>query len=174
MIDEKDILDLSQKSFEELKKIFDALHAEEVEVSALRRRLHKAVDSLKKELTARIKEKKISFTDDEVIEALESAVEGVIVSPSLEKKEDLSKIEKELSQLREPPSLSNSELSDSLSKLLRWEKIISYQRRILHGWIDVLNEEIMRRKENQPEIIESKDVKELVEKISKILSRGFS
>jgi hypothetical protein len=173
MISEEDILNLSQKSFKELRKIFHSLQAEESKVSNLRHNIHQAIDSLKEELTRRIREEKILFTDDEIIKALESAVKSVLISPSLEREKNLSKIEKELSNLKESTSLSNEELSETLTKLLKWERTISYRRRILHGWIDVLNEEIERRKKKEPNIIESKDVKELVEEISKILSKGF-
>ncbi len=46
-------------------------------------------------------------------------------------------------------TLSDSDLRDLIRKLLEEERDISYQRRILHGKIDILRAELVARLQNQ-------------------------
>ncbi len=48
-------------------------------------------------------------------------------------------------------TLSDSDLRDLIRKLLEEEHDISYQRRILHGKIDILRAELVARLQNQVE-----------------------
>ena len=52
-------------------------------------------------------------------------------------------------------TLSDSDLRDLIRKLLEEEHDISYQRRILHGKIDILRAELVARLQNQVERGES-------------------
>jgi hypothetical protein len=52
-------------------------------------------------------------------------------------------------------TLSDGDLRDLIRKLLEEERDISYQRRILHGKIDILRAELVARLQNQVERGES-------------------
>jgi hypothetical protein len=52
-------------------------------------------------------------------------------------------------------TLSDSDLRDLIRKLLEEEHDISYQRRLLHGKIDILRAELVARLQNQVERGES-------------------
>jgi hypothetical protein len=48
----------------------------------------------------------------------------------------------------DPPdigALSNEELKDQISRLSEREQVVSYERRILHGKIDILRAELVSR-----------------------------
>jgi hypothetical protein len=62
---------------------------------------------------------------------------------------------------------NDQELKEILNQLLKQERKISYERRILHGKIDILRAELVRRKkerlgEGQP-IISDEDIERLSE-----------
>ena len=67
-------------------------------------------------------------------------------------------------------SMSDQELKELIEKLTGEEQEVSYQRRILHGQIDILRAELVNRlRENRPEgetLIKGDDV----ERLSQILS----
>jgi hypothetical protein len=48
-------------------------------------------------------------------------------------------------------TLSDSELSDLIDELMKEENEISYQRRLLHGKIDILRAELVARLKHKPE-----------------------
>jgi hypothetical protein len=64
-------------------------------------------------------------------------------------------------------SMSDSELKDLIRQLTEEETDISYQRRILHGKIDILRAELVNRLRNKheggEEVISGEDLKRLTE-----------
>jgi hypothetical protein len=74
-------------------------------------------------------------------------------------------------------SLSNEELRALLDKLYEEEQRISYRRRVLHGKIDILRAELVRRLKGQREagddVITGRDVNKLIDILSNDL-RGVS
>jgi hypothetical protein len=73
--------------------------------------------------------------------------------------------------------LSNEELRSLLDKLYEEEQKISYRRRVLHGKIDILRSELVRRLKGQREagddVITGRDVNKLIDILSNDL-RGVS
>jgi hypothetical protein len=67
---------------------------------------------------------------------------------------------------------SDAELRDVLDQLYKEEKKISYQRRILHGKIDILKAELVERlkqkRKSGESLISGKDI----EHLTKILAQG--
>ena len=74
-------------------------------------------------------------------------------------------------------SKSNDELRELLNELHEEEQRISYQRRVLHGKIDILRAELVRRLKAQREagddVISGSDVERLIEILASDL-RGVS
>jgi hypothetical protein len=74
-------------------------------------------------------------------------------------------------------SRSNDELRELLNDLHAEEQRISYRRRVLHGRIDILRAELVRRLKNQREagedIISGNDVERLIDILASDL-RGVS
>jgi hypothetical protein len=64
-------------------------------------------------------------------------------------------------------SLNDSELKDLIQELTKQEVEISYQRRILHGKIDILRAELVnrlrRKHEGGEEVISGDDVQQLTD-----------
>ena len=64
-------------------------------------------------------------------------------------------------------SLTDEELKDLINQLTEKETAVSYERRILHGQIDILRAELVNRlRENRPEggtLIKGDDVQRLSE-----------
>ena len=79
--------------------------------------------------------------------------------------------------LLELGSKSNDELRELLNELHEEEQRISYQRRVLHGKIDILRAELVRRLKAQREagddVISGSDVERLIEILASDL-RGVS
>jgi flavin-dependent dehydrogenase len=74
-------------------------------------------------------------------------------------------------------SMSDSELKEVIKQLTEEEMEISYKRRILHGKIDILRAELVRRLKDEREagadIISGHDVERLIDILSNDL-RGVS
>jgi hypothetical protein len=65
---------------------------------------------------------------------------------------------------------SDEELKEILHSLLQEEREISYRRRMLHGKIDILRAQIVKRKKHKLEEGESLFSEEDIEKLSAILA----
>ena len=62
------------------------------------------------------------------------------------------------------PNLSDSELRDLIRKYEKEENEVSYRRRILHGYIDILRAEVVaRRKKAGPGAVADIDIDRLTE-----------
>jgi FKBP-type peptidyl-prolyl cis-trans isomerase (trigger factor) len=79
------------------------------------------------------------------------------------KKEDLA---------AELSSRTDEELKELLEKLYAEEEKISYKRRVLHGKIDILRAELVRRLKNKRKRGEKLFTRQDIEKLSEILARG--
>lgn len=89
--------------------------------------------------------------------------------------DDESRIDDTLLDLE---SMSNDELRGLLDELYAEEQRVSYRRRVLHGKIDILRAELVRRLQDQNEsgggdVITGRDVSKLVDILSSEL-RGVS
>lgn len=89
--------------------------------------------------------------------------------------DDASRIDETLLDLE---SMSNDELRGMLDELYAEEQRVSYRRRVLHGKIDILRAELVRRLQTQNEqgggdVITGNDVSKLVDILSSEL-RGVS
>lgn len=69
-------------------------------------------------------------------------------------------------------SKSDEELKDLLDKFYAEEERISYKRRILHGKIDILRAEIIRRLKDKQRRGEKLFTSDDIAKLSEILARG--
>jgi hypothetical protein len=74
-------------------------------------------------------------------------------------------------------SKSNEELRELLDELYEEEQRVSYRRRVLHGKIDILRAELVRRmkseRESGDDVIRGSDVERLIDILSNDL-RGVS
>lgn len=69
-------------------------------------------------------------------------------------------------------SRTDEELKELLEKLYAEEEKISYKRRVLHGKIDILRAELVKRLKNKRKRGEKLFTREDIEKLSEILARG--
>ena len=69
-----------------------------------------------------------------------------------------------------PPSLSDAELRDLIRQLMEEERQISYERRILHGRIDILRAELQARLKQKVDAGESPLSEIDVAKLTEILA----
>lgn len=69
-------------------------------------------------------------------------------------------------------SKTDEELKDLLEKYYSEEERISYKRRILHGKIDILRAELIRRLTDKRKRGEKLFTKSDIDKLSEILARG--
>ena len=62
-------------------------------------------------------------------------------------------------------SLSDEELKQTIEELTAQEHQVSYQRRVLHGQIDILRAEVVarRQKDGRPSVLDDLDVDRLAE-----------
>ncbi len=68
---------------------------------------------------------------------------------------------------------SNEDLRQMLDELSREEKEVSYRRRVLHGKIDILRAELVRRLKQQHEAGEDAITGNDIDKLVKILSNEY-
>jgi hypothetical protein len=76
-----------------------------------------------------------------------------------------------LDNLPELSSLSDEELKTMIHELCSQEQELSFQRRILHGKIDILRAELVQRLSKKRDLGESLISDDDVSKLSEILSR---
>lgn len=69
-------------------------------------------------------------------------------------------------------SRTDEELKELLEKLRTEEEKISYRRRVLHGKIDILRAELVKRLKSKRKRGEKLFTREDIEKLSEILARG--
>jgi predicted HTH transcriptional regulator len=175
------VSDIGSMSDAELKGQIGELASTEQEISYSRRILHGKIDLLRAELVNRLRARhdagQESITDADVakltdlITAAESEATpgGPLVDAELETAEETgtSTVNEGFPDLSE---LSDPELKDLIRKLTEEEREISYQRRILHGKIDILRAELVNRMRTQREEGEATITGEDIEQLTEILS----
>lgn len=171
------VSDIGAMSDAELKGLIGELAGEEQEISYGRRILHGKIDLLRAELVNRLRARHDagaeSITDADVarltdlITASESdaspggrlaeATKGRGADPDSDSFPDLG-------------ALTDTELKDLIRTLTDEEREISYQRRILHGKIDILRAELVNRMRTQREEGQATITGEDIEQLTEILS----
>lgn len=167
-------LNLPEKKLEELKEAFDFLLQEEKKISIHRHQLHQEIDQLRRELSRRLK-KGISLKDEELFQAIWALIEGKDVIPL--EPADLSNwsaiTETKITSSKKPEKLSLEEIKEKLEFLLKEEGKVSYKRRLMQGKIDLLKDEVKKRLAKKENLVEAKDLEELVHELTAVLSNGF-
>lgn len=161
-------LNIEKKSVEDLKKLFAELSELEKEVSEFRNNLHQAANGLKAELINKLITNP-SLKDRQMLESLASTLESFPVS--CEKTLDEINLATFLalpSLTEKPDNGSIEELERKLNELLSKEAEVSFVRRLIHGWLDILKSELERRITKPETTIEA-----IIEEIGKILANKF-
>ncbi|MFT4048396.1 MAG: hypothetical protein QM648_01000 [Solirubrobacterales bacterium] len=163
----------------ELKGLIGELAGEEQEISYGRRILHGKIDLLRAELVNRLRARHDagteSITDADVAKLTDliTAAESE-AAPGGQLAEGADSAETVADAASEPfpdlGALSDSELKELIRKLTDEEREISYQRRILHGKIDILRAELVNRVRTQREEGQATITGEDIEQLTEILS----
>lgn len=172
------VSDIGSMSDADLKGLIGDLATEEQDISYGRRILHGKIDLLRAELVNRLRarhdEGKESITDADVAkltDLITAASEGS-PSPGGQLADATQKV-KGVTQMDSFPdlgALSDPELKELIRTLTDEEREISYQRRILHGKIDILRAELVNRMRTQREEGEATITGEDIEQLTEILA----
>lgn len=161
-------LNIEDKSVSDLKKLFVELSDLEKKVSNFRKKLHQATNSLRAELIKRLAEDP-SFGERSFLEGLDFALDSFPVSCEKNIEDfDLANLF-DLSSLPEKTAESSiEELEKSLASLRKREAEVSFIRRLVHGWLDILKSELERRVTRPGTTIET-----ILAEIEQILAGNF-
>ncbi len=161
-------LNIESKSVSDLKKLFAELSELEKEVSQFRNNLHQIDNGFKAELINRLAANP-SLRDRSLLESLASTLESFPVSckKSLDDV-DLANLFTLPSLTGKPTDSSIEELEKSLAALRNKEAEVSFVRRLIHGWLDILKNELERRLTKPETTIET-----ILNKIEQILASNF-
>ncbi|MCK4777994.1 MAG: hypothetical protein KAS39_06405, partial [Actinomycetia bacterium] len=168
------MIEIQGKSDSEVKEILNNYIKEEKEISKSRKEHHKKIDDLKKRLVENLKKINSKIPEEVVLKAILKLANGKNIIPFDDKEIDLK--EKALKdQGYSKVDKSIEEKKEHLRKMVFEEAKISFKRRILHGKIDIIKDDIKKRinEHKKAKDGEDEDLKVLVQKISKILSNGF-
>lgn len=169
--------DIGSMSDAELKGLIGELAGEEQEISYSRRILHGKIDLLRAELVNRLRARHDSgaeaITDADVarltdlITATDSeAAPGGRLAEATDSRGKSSSTE----PFPDLGALNDVELKELIRTLTDEEREISYQRRILHGKIDILRAELVNRMRTQREEGQATITGEDIEQLTEILS----
>ncbi len=165
---EEAFLNIEKKSTSELKELFKQLSELEGKVSTFRKKIHELTNNLRAELIKRLASSP-SFQEDIFLENLSSTLETFPVSCQ----KSLDKIN--FSSLFTLPTLVNElnpasteEIEKNLNLLRSKEAEVSYVRRLIHGWLDILKKELERRFTRPETTIEL-----ILQEINRILVNNF-
>ncbi len=163
----------------ELKGLIGELATSEQDISYNRRILHGKIDLLRAELVNRLRarhdEGKEAITDADVAkltDLITAAAEEGETAPNTQLAE-ASEVTKGAVQMDSFPdlgTLTDPELKELIRTLTDEEREISYQRRILHGKIDILRAELVNRMRTQREEGEATITGEDIEQLTEILA----
>ncbi len=172
------VSDIGSMGDAELKGLIGDLASEEQEISYGRRILHGKIDLLRAELVNRLRARHDagteSITDADVakltdlITAAES--EAAPGGPLVDSEAPTAVAERDSEPFPDLGALSDQELKDLIRRLTDEERQISYQRRILHGKIDILRAELVNRMRTQREEGQATITGEDIEQLTEILS----
>jgi hypothetical protein len=161
----------------ELKGLIGDLATNEQDISYNRRILHGKIDLLRAELVNRLRARhdagKESITDADVAKLTElitandgeSSVGGQLAGGS-----DSGKKSTQTDSFPDLGALTDPELKELIRTLTDEEREISYQRRILHGKIDILRAELVNRMRTQREEGEATITGEDIQQLTEILA----
>lgn len=162
----------------DLKGLIGDLAAEEQEISYSRRILHGKIDLLRAELVNRLRARHDAGAEA-ITDADVSKLTDLIAAAGSEPAAGGTLAEADAASSRTPASddgfpdlgaLSDPELKELIRKLTDEERQISYQRRILHGKIDILRAELVNRVRVQRQEGEATITGEDIEQLTEILS----
>jgi hypothetical protein len=165
----------------ELKGLIGELATSEQDISYNRRILHGKIDLLRAELVNRLRarhdEGKEAITDADVAkltDLITAAAEEGETAPNQQLAEgndaDEAKGALQMDSFPDLGTLTDPELKDLIRTLTDEEREISYQRRILHGKIDILRAELVNRMRTQREEGEATITGEDIEQLTEILA----
>lgn len=172
------VSDIGSLSDAELKGLIGEFATEEQEISYGRRILHGKIDLLRAELVNRLRarhdagEEAITDADVEKLTELITAAEseaapgGPLADADHDAELDIAGTE----AFPDLGALTDVELKELIRKLTDEEREISYQRRILHGKIDILRAELVNRVRTQREEGQATITGEDIEQLTEILS----
>lgn len=172
------VSDIGSMSDAELKGLIGELATNEQDISYNRRILHGKIDLLRAELVNRLRsrheEGKEAITDADVAQLTDlitaAASEDTSPGAQLADAEEVSKGSLQMDSFPDLGTLTDPELKDLIRTLTDEEREISYQRRILHGKIDILRAELVNRMRTQREEGEATITGEDIEQLTEILS----
>lgn len=172
------VSDIGSMGDAELKGLIGELAGEEQEISYSRRILHGKIDLLRAELVNRLRARHDagaeSITDADVSKLTdliaaagsEPAAGGALATPDQPAVASSSPDD----GFPDLGALADPELKDLIRKLTDEEREISYQRRILHGKIDILRAELVNRMRVQRQEGQATITGEDIDQLTEILS----
>ena len=174
------VSDIGSMSDAELKNLIGELASTEQDISYGRRILHGKIDLLRAELVNRLRARhdagQESITDADVAkltDLIAAAAEGDSPGGELAEATDDTSSAKAATKMDSFPdlgALDDPQLKEMIRTLTDEEREISYQRRILHGKIDILRAELVNRMRTQREEGEATITGEDIEQLTEILS----
>ena len=172
------VSDIGSMSDTELKSLIGELATSEQDISYNRRILHGKIDLLRAELVNRLRsrheEGKEAITDADVAQLTDlitAAADGdTAPGAQFADAAAMSKGEIQMDTFPDLGTLTDPELKDLIRTLTDDEREISYQRRILHGKIDILRAELVNRMRTQREEGEATITGEDIEQLTEILA----
>lgn len=172
------VSDIGSMSDAELKGLIGELATDEQDISYGRRILHGKIDLLRAELVNRLRARhdagEEAITDADVAkltDLITSAAEGDNTPGG--QLADATRAAKSAAQSEAFPdlgALNDPELKELIRTLTDEEREISYQRRILHGKIDILRAELVNRMRTQRSEGEATITGEDIEQLTEILA----
>lgn len=176
------VSDIGSLSDAELKSLIGDLASNEQDISYNRRILHGKIDLLRAELVNRLRarhdEGKEAITDADVAKLTdliaasaegESSPGGQLADAS-ELSQGTAQVKSTMESFPDLGTLTDPQLKDLIRLLTDEEREISYQRRILHGKIDILRAELVNRVRTQREEGEATITGEDIEQLTEILA----
>ena len=171
------VSDIGSMSDAELKGLIGELASDEQDISYGRRILHGKIDLLRAELVNRLRARhdagQESITDADVAkltDLITAAESEAAPGGPLADATDGGVADVQMDSFPYLGALSDAELKDLIRKLTDEEREISYQRRILHGKIDILRAELVNRMRVQRGEGEATITGEDIEQLTEILS----
>jgi hypothetical protein len=171
------VSDIGSMSDAELKNLIGELASDEQDISYGRRILHGKIDLLRAELVNRLRARhdagKESITDADVAQLTDlitAANEESSPGGELAHGDEGVTPPTQLDSFPDLGALTDPELKALIRTLTDEEREISYQRRILHGKIDILRAELVNRVRTQRVEGEATITGEDIEQLTEILS----
>lgn len=169
------VSDIGSMGDADLKGLIGDLAGEEQEISYSRRILHGKIDLLRAELVNRLRARHDAGNEAITNEDVAKLTELITASESDSAAgASVAEISLEASSEDEPfpdlGSLDDPELKEVIRRLTEEERQISYQRRILHGKIDILRAELVNRMRSQHTEGQATITGEDIDQLTQILS----